>query len=313
MFNNKFLYLLLFIFLIPRGFTQQNPQWVSIKEAKFEFKSYTWGDEFSFVVRGEAHRLLNNARLIFEVKHQGKLASQYNFSIKTPQNKQEFFPFVFRSEPLNEPYQRILAGKYNVHIFLIIAGQSQQVRKQLNSLQKAKLSLFSKDIFWGTREEFLKQDQEIKNFYYKRVENLNALYQALLKNAGNALNTKTSIQYGRPNPFVDAEKKAFSANLWRLWLENKLQIPVKKELSLLRKFHKKTYCRRYPTPKSHLEEFVFILLRYSRMLSIRIYEHHKIKVDIRDASRVDPFGVEKGIVDYLAKLLNDTTKSLSKK
>ncbi|WP_372371033.1 hypothetical protein [Candidatus Uabimicrobium sp. HlEnr_7] len=306
-------YLLLVFVVVTCGYTQGS-EWFKVKEAKFRFKRYTWGDEFSFLVRGNAHRYLRNAKLILEIRYHKKVASQYNFTLTNTTSK-EYFPFRFVCGPLNEPYQRVLAGDYQVHIYIIVAGQSREVRKNLSELKGAKHTLFAQNIYWKTQEVFAEEDLEIKNFYEERLKRLDFLYKELLKNAQLALDTKASIQYKRSNHFISKKKQKFSPVLWRTWLEKKLQIPIKIELTALRKFHKKTYCRRYPIPNSNLEEFTFMLLRYARILSIRIHEYHKVKVDIRDTSRVDPFGVsrEQGIINHLTKLINNTAKSLNKK
>ncbi|BBM88064.1 hypothetical protein [Candidatus Uabimicrobium amorphum] len=289
----------------------QNLDWLKVQEAKFKFKRYTWGDEFSFLIRGNSHQYLKNAKLILEIRYQGKLASQYNFQLTTDSSA-TYFPFRLLCGPLNEPYQRVLAGKYKVTIYIIIAGQSLKVRKKLSSFKGAKYDLFNESIYWKTEKEFIKEDREIKNFYQKRLQRLDTLYKELLKNAQLALEVQKSIQYRKPNPFIGKKQQKFSPILWRKWLQKKLQEPTKNELAMLRKFYKKTYCRRYPEPNSNLEEFAFVLLRYARILSIRIHEYHKVKVDVRDASRVDPFGVsrEQGLINHLSKLLRNTAKSL---
>lgn len=289
----------------------QHLDWLKIQESKFQFKRYTWGDEFSFFLRGNAHEYLKNAKLILEIRYQKKLASQYHFQLTT-NSATTYFPFRFLCGPLNEPYQRVLAGKYNVSIYIIVAGQSPKVRKKLSSFKGAKYDLFSENIYWKTEKEFIEEDRDIKNFYQKRLKRLDTLYKELLKNAQLALEVQKSIQYKKSNPFIDQKQQKFSPALWRRWLQKKLQEPTTSELAELRKFYKKIYCRRYPIPHSNLEEFIFVLLRYARILSIRIHEYHKVKVDIRDASRVDPFGVsrEQGLINHLSKLLRDTAKSL---
>lgn len=302
---------LLFLCMVTSGlfYSQEVDPLLKLHTAKLHFKRYVWGDEFFFILKGTAHKSLANTKLTLEIKYFDKIASSYTF-VLSPKRK-KYFSISVVCGPLNEPYQKILAGDYSASIFLQTKIQVPKIRKRFLHLNKKKHLLFEKKMFWKDQKIFEKENKEIKAFYLQKIKILSDQYNDLLNSSKEAFSIKSNLKYGQDNRFLDSKKETFSPQLWRAWL-GKFQKTLQQELHLLQKWNKKIYCERYSIPEKNLEEFVFILLRYSRILTIRMHEYYKVKVDIRDTKRVDPFGIskEQGIINHLTKLLLMAKKSL---
>ncbi len=262
---------------------------ISLSHAEFVYERNKWGEELFLKVTGSAHEYLKDGNVMVSLWYrEGRVRWQslpLEYNAKNSRNR-----FAMYWGPLNRAYEKVLSGKYKVEVSFPLDHQPALLRKKLiATLSQRKISPSTREIVFGDKDSFAKEDIVIRQFYKGQLKQLYNLYMGLKKNAQNTLNSKNTVSRD-----------------WEIQFDKFLGQWKEIERNLNR-FHKKTFFRRYPKIKSGVVEFHNLLLRLAKVYSQKIYKQLKT-TGKQKYTNLDSFGLKK-VVDIdknLQRLFKNT-------
>jgi hypothetical protein len=266
----------------------------SLSEATLHYEQYPWGNETSLTVSGHADLALNRCTLALSVWYAKERVRAYTIPLKSESDGMNM-AIRFNAEwgPLNNAWEDVLCGEYEIRLELCLDQQPPNLRQVLEKHLAGRLiQVQSKKIYWGTEEGFRQEDVVIKNFFAERMAKIYHLSQQLGKHVQLATSAPQAIRKNLPNPFVRRTGSAeFDVGAWRTWLSDFLQ-KLEQEHKVFDMFHKKIFSPRYAVAKNSMGEYYNLLLRLAKLSSMQIYQINKLQADRQDTN-IDSFGLEK--------------------
>lgn len=258
-------------------------------------EQYKWGNELFVVWQGQCRQEFAGAVVTLELGYAG-------ICIRREQQRLEIVPALSPGEPsrvsirwgpLNEPHESILAGDYEASLRCTLEQQPAAMRQRLQAWLERPL-VHTARLYWQTPEIFAHEERRLRAFYQERLSKQQELTQSFLLRCRSALKAPQDIARKRPNPWLanDAAGARFAENKWRAWLEQEFHLEMQKEIDAIARFHKRLFGRRHPELHGKLEAYLALLLHYSRLATIKIYEKNRLPLHASDTSLVDTFGPE---------------------
>lgn len=265
----------------------------SLQDAALQYETYPWGNELSLAVVGSADTTLKQCSLSVTVWYCGECARSQSILLPAaPDGMETTIRFSEHWGPLNNAWEDVLSGEYEIRVELQFDQQPPHLRTPLEKLLAGRpIQAQSKKLYWGNQEAFRREDTAIKAFFSERMAKLHRLTQQLDKNVQLAMSVPQAIRKNQPNAFRRTGYAEFDAVAWRTWLSNFLA-ELEQEHKAYNTFHKKIFSRRYGVAKNSLNEYYGLMLRLAKISSLQVYKTNKLKADSHDTN-IDSFGLEK--------------------
>ncbi|WP_372371511.1 hypothetical protein [Candidatus Uabimicrobium sp. HlEnr_7] len=256
--------------LIPINAQQQ---FFKVKTLDLKVIRYPWANEFSLSVDIITKKILVDAKLQIAIKYIDKNVASYSAVVK---KTDRYYQAKKTWEPLNQPAQEALLGKYSVKIEMIVKNQNPDFIKRWQKFSSAsRITIITKAFSIGNESQTQKQQEETKEFYIERMKNLNALYSKLKK-----------------REVVAYRNKNFKRKKWLQWLYNEYLQKINNEKKLLDIRQKRVYRPRYKYTMNGMKYYCDLLVRIGKTSTQVLYKRHRLRPDNASTRGIDPFSIK---------------------